>query len=88
MLQVGDGISHNGGLAGNVTNNDTLVFATPGTMSSSANISGSGTLTETGPGALTLAGTETCDRPHDDPILVHCFLSVPFRPATSITTAR
>ena len=59
----GDGVSYNGGLTGNVTNNDTLIYATPGTMSSSASISGGGTVTETGPGALTLNGTESYTGP-------------------------
>ncbi len=63
VVQVGDGVSFNGGLSGNVTNNDTLVYATPGTLTSSVNISGSGTVTETGPGALTLSGTQTYSGP-------------------------
>jgi len=62
-VQIGDGVSYNGGIAGNVTNNDTLIFATPGTMSSSASISGIGTLTETGPGSLNLSGTESYNGP-------------------------
>ena len=56
-------VSFNGGLAGNVTDNSALVFATPGSLSSAANISGSGTVTETGPGSLTLSGTETYNGP-------------------------
>ena len=59
VVQVGDGVSFNGGLAGNVTNNDTLIYSTPGTLTSAVNISGSGTVTETGPGAVTLSGTQT-----------------------------
>jgi autotransporter-associated beta strand protein len=62
-VQVGDGISFNGNLSGNVTNNDTLIFATPGALASSASVSGGGTLTETGPGALTLSGAETYTGP-------------------------
>jgi autotransporter-associated beta strand protein len=63
VVQIGDGVSFNGGLAGNVTNNDTLIYATPGTLTSSVNISGSGTVTETGPGALTVSGTQTYNGP-------------------------
>ena len=63
VVQVGDGVLCNGGLSGNVTNNDTLIFATPGSLASSASISGSGTLTESGPGTLTLSGTETYTGP-------------------------
>jgi autotransporter-associated beta strand protein len=62
-VQIGDGVAFNGGLAGNVTNNDTLIYATPGTLASAVNISGSGTLTETGPGTLTLSGTQTYSGP-------------------------
>ncbi len=62
-VQVGDGVSFNGNLTGNVTNNGTLVYATPGALTSSANITGSGTLTETGPGALILSGTQTYTGP-------------------------
>ena len=59
IVQLGDGVAANGGLAGSVTNNDTLIYATPGTLTSSVNITGSGTLTKNGPGALTLSGTQT-----------------------------
>ncbi|MGD0259237.1 MAG: autotransporter-associated beta strand repeat-containing protein [Verrucomicrobiota bacterium] len=57
VLQIGDGVSYNGGLTGNVTNHDTLVYATPGTLSSSVNITGPGTVTKNGAGAATLTGT-------------------------------
>ncbi|HEY1717905.1 MAG TPA: autotransporter-associated beta strand repeat-containing protein [Verrucomicrobiae bacterium] len=58
-IQVGDGVSFNGGLSGNVTNNDTLIYANPGALASSVNVTGSGTLTKNGAGALTLSGTQT-----------------------------
>jgi autotransporter-associated beta strand protein len=59
VLQIGDGVSFDGGLSGNVTNDDTLIYANPGALSSSVNITGSGTLTKNGAGALTLSGTQT-----------------------------
>ena len=58
-IQLGDGISVNGNLSGNTTNNDTLVFANPTALTSSASISGSGTLTKIGAGTLTLSGNQS-----------------------------
>lgn len=63
VLQIGDGVSSNGGLGGNVTNNDTLIYANPGALSSSVNIAGPGTLAKNGAGALTLTGTQTYTGP-------------------------
>ena len=62
-VQVGDGVSLNGGLGGPVVNNSALVFATATTVSCSASISGGGTVTETGPGIVTLSGTQTYNGP-------------------------
>ena len=59
VVQVGDGVNYSGSIAGNITNNDTLIFNNPGTVSVSAGISGSGTLTKSGSGTLTLSGTQT-----------------------------
>ena len=59
VLQLGDGVSVNGNLGGNVTNDDTLIFANPTTLSSSASITGSGALTKNGAGTLTLSGAQT-----------------------------
>jgi autotransporter-associated beta strand protein len=58
-VQLGDGVGINGSLSGNVTNNDTLIFANPSALSSSASISGSGTLTKIGAGTLTLSGNQS-----------------------------
>jgi autotransporter-associated beta strand protein len=58
-VQLGDGISVNGNLSGNVTNNDELIFANPTALTSSAAISGSGTLTKNGVGTLTLTGNQS-----------------------------
>jgi len=60
VVQVGDGVNFSGSIGGNITNNDTLIFNNPGPVSSSASISGSGTLTKNGAGALVLNGTQTC----------------------------
>src|SRR5206468_8539786 len=58
-IQLGDGVSANGNLSGNMTNNDTLIFANPTALTSSASISGSGTLTKIGAGTLTLSGNQS-----------------------------
>lgn len=58
-VQLGDGVSINGNLSGSVTNNDELIFANPTPLSSSAAISGSGTVTKNGAGTLTLTGNQS-----------------------------
>jgi autotransporter-associated beta strand protein len=58
-VQLGDGVSANGSIGGNITNHDTLIFNNPGTVSTSANISGDGLLIKNGAGPLTLTGTQT-----------------------------
>ena len=63
IVQLGDGVSANGSLAGNVTNNDTLIFNNPGTVSAAMNLSGPGTLMKNGAGALTLSGIQTYTGP-------------------------
>ena len=59
IVQVGDGVSVNGNLGGSITNNDTLIFANPFALTSSAGISGTGTLTKNGAGTLTLTGNHS-----------------------------
>jgi len=59
VVQVGDGLNFSGSIGGNITNNDTLIFNNPGPVSSSASISGSGTLLKSAAGALVLSGTQT-----------------------------
>jgi autotransporter-associated beta strand protein len=57
-LQLGDGVATNGSVAGSiVVNGGNLTFANPSAQTYSGSLSGSGTLTETGAGALTLSGT-------------------------------
>ncbi len=58
-IQLGDGVSANGSLTGNITNNDTLIYANPGALSSSVNLAGYGALIKNSAGALTLSGTHT-----------------------------
>ena len=53
-LQLGDGTANNGSVAGNITNNATLVFANPNAQTYGGTIGGNGTLDEVGTGALTL----------------------------------
>ena len=55
-LQIGDGVTSNGSLPGNITVNSggTLTFANPTTFSYTGTISGSGGVTAAGPGTLTL----------------------------------
>ena len=59
VVQLGDGISANGSLNGNITNNTTLIFANPGAVAATANISGSGAIIKRGTGTFTLSGTQT-----------------------------
>ncbi len=58
-IQLGDGAAVNGSLTGNLTNNDTLIYANPGALSSSVNLAGYGALIKNSAGALTLSGTHT-----------------------------
>lgn len=58
-LQIGDGVTM-GSLTSNITNNAALVFNQPaGTSTYAGVISGTGSLTKTGPGNLYLTGTST-----------------------------
>jgi autotransporter-associated beta strand protein len=59
-VQVGDGANCSGDITGNITNNGTLIFNTPGVVSNTANITGSGGLYKRGGGTLTLAGVLSC----------------------------
>ena len=62
-LQLGDGQSNNGSVAGNIVNNAALIFANPQNQVYSGSISGSGGLTKTGAGVLTLGGTHSYNGP-------------------------
>ncbi len=58
-LQLGDGTTVNGSLAGDIANNAALIFANPSEQTCSGAISGNGKLSKTGVGALTLSGANS-----------------------------
>ena len=58
ILQVGDGVSVNGSLPGNVTNNATLIFNNAGTVNSTALVRGTGQLIKNGAGALNFGSSQ------------------------------
>ncbi|MEI8291802.1 MAG: autotransporter-associated beta strand repeat-containing protein, partial [Verrucomicrobiota bacterium] len=58
-LQLGDGTANNCDLAGDITNNAALVFAAPYPQDFSHVISGSGAVTKSGAGTVTLYGANT-----------------------------
>ena len=58
-LELGDAASNNGAVAGNISDNATLIFADPAAQTYSGVISGSGVLTKLGAGRLTLTGSNT-----------------------------
>jgi autotransporter-associated beta strand protein len=61
-LQVGSGAA-NGSLAGNIVNNSALVLAPATTVTLNGAISGPGAVTQIGPGAAVLAGTNSYTGP-------------------------
>ena len=58
-VQLGDGVTNNGSVGGNILNNGTLTFANPNSLTYAGSISGSGPVTVSGPGPLTLSGLST-----------------------------
>ena len=58
-LQLGDGVSLNGSVAGTIADNATLIFANPNAQTYSKVISGTGTLTKQAAGVLTLGAANT-----------------------------
>ena len=59
LLQLGDGLTRNGYVLGNITNNAQLGVANPFDQTFSGIISGPGSLTKSGAGVLTLTGQNT-----------------------------
>lgn len=62
-LQLGDGVAKNGTVMANIVNNSTVVFANPAAQLFNGMVSGSGNLVKTGPGALTIAASQTYSGP-------------------------
>jgi len=58
-VQLGNGTSTDGSLAGNITNNATLVFANVNALTSNNVISGAGNLTKSAGGTLTITGSNS-----------------------------
>ncbi|HEX5220665.1 MAG TPA: autotransporter-associated beta strand repeat-containing protein, partial [Verrucomicrobiae bacterium] len=56
-LQIGDGVSVNGNLPGNIINNATLIIANPNAQSWNSPFAGSGTLIKQAAGTLTVTST-------------------------------
>ena len=56
-LQLGDGVSNNGSVAGNIVVGGELTFANPSAQTFGGTISGVGTVAKTGAGVLTLSNT-------------------------------
>ncbi|MCX7424576.1 MAG: autotransporter-associated beta strand repeat-containing protein [Planctomycetia bacterium] len=59
-LQLGNGTTLNGSVAGNIVNDAALVFANPTDQTYSGVISGNGSLTKTAAGKLTLSSAGSC----------------------------
>ncbi len=58
-LQLGDGMAQNGSVGGNIIDNSALVFANPASQTFAGTISGSGSLTKTAAGTLTLSAANS-----------------------------
>ena len=58
-LQLGDGVSNNGSVAGNITNNAALVFANVSPQVYAGVISGAGSVSVNGTSTVSLTGTNT-----------------------------
>jgi autotransporter-associated beta strand protein len=59
VLQLGDGVSANGSVAGNIDDQSTLVFANPTAQTYAGVVSDVGSVVKNGSGTLTLSGANT-----------------------------
>jgi autotransporter-associated beta strand protein len=59
VLQLGDGVSQNGSVAGNIADNSALSFANPSSQTFASVISGGGSVTKNAAGALMFTGSNT-----------------------------
>ncbi|HUI06165.1 MAG TPA: autotransporter-associated beta strand repeat-containing protein [Verrucomicrobiae bacterium] len=59
VVQVGDGVSSNGVIAGNIDDNATLVFASPSIQAYGGIITGTGAVIKVGNGLLSMTGSNT-----------------------------
>ena len=58
-LQLGDGTTSNGSIVGNVADSGTLAFANPNSQTYAGNISGSGNVSKSAAGTLSVSGDQT-----------------------------
>lgn len=100
IMQLGDGLTANGSLVGNVTNHATLVFANPSALTASCSVTGPGQFIKTAAGKLTLSGDQSYTGPTRVDAGIVEFAGTPpaghmtnngvvaFKPASSLTLAQ
>ena len=58
-LQLGDGVTGNGSVTGNIVNDAALIFANPSDQTYAGSVTGAGAVTKIGAGTLTLTGASS-----------------------------